>query len=226
VNRIILYVNFVGESAIPIIEALRTEKYEVIEVDHLVEAVEYVECHKIDLLILDYGDERNDFAVIKQMRIRNEFFLIMILSHFVQSEAVVNGFKAGANEYLMKPVQIDVVLVRIFNLFNLLSIEQLENVQTVSIGELYIDPKSRTIIRNSQTIDLTPKEYELLLYLARHVNQVCSREQILKRVWKYDYALGTNVVDVYIRYLRLKIDKGHRHKMIHTSRGVGYILVE
>ncbi|WP_438350929.1 response regulator transcription factor [Paenibacillus sp. FA6] len=224
-NKTILYVNYEGESAVPIIEALRIEEYEVIEVGHDIEAVEYVESHKIDMLILDYGSKGNEFEVISQLRTRMGFFLILILSDIMMSEKIIKGFAAGANEYITKPVQIEIVLVRIRNLFNLIEIENTENNLPITIGELYIDPRSRMVRRNTQSIELTPKEYDLLLYLARHVNQVCSRERILKLVWKYDYSLGTNVVDVYIRYLRLKIDKGHRHKMIHTSRGVGYILI-
>ena len=217
--------NYEGESAVPIIEALRIEKYEVIEVGHDIEAVEYVNIHEIDMLILDYGSAGNQLGVIRQLRTRISFFPIMILSNMMLSENIVEGFAAGANEYITKPVETEIVLVRIRNLFNLLEIQHHENDLPITIGELHIDPRSRRVQRNTQSIELTPKEYDLLLYLARHVNQVCSREQILKLVWEYDYSLGTNVVDVYVRYLRLKIDKGHRHKMIQTSRGIGYMLV-
>ncbi|AOZ91099.1 response regulator transcription factor [Paenibacillus crassostreae] len=223
--NIILYVNYESETALTTIEALRIEQYEVVEVEHDQEALSFIENNEtINMVILDYGKSRDEYSVIRPMRARIKFFPIMVLSHMELDENVVNAFRLGANEYINKPVVNDILLLRILNIFNLLSIKQLENYLPIQIGELHIDLRSRQVMRNLQAVVLTPKEYDLMLYLARHVNQVCSRDQILKEVWKYEYAMGTNVVDVYIRYLRLKIDKGHRDKMIHTLRGVGYIL--
>lgn len=225
-NESILYVEYNGGSEVPIMEALRDEKYEVMRVDNDTEAIDYAEQHDIDMLILDQANNTLDYALIREIQKRRKPCVSMILSNRMNTEDIVNGFNAGANDYITKPVQIEILLVRIRNLFNLVSIEDHEKSLSITIGELTIDPKSRRVMRQSQEVFLTPKEYELLLYLARHVNEVCSREEILKKVWKYDYMLETNVVDVYIRHLRVKLDKGYREKMIRTSRGVGYILVE
>lgn len=225
VNEIILYVEYDSGSADPIIEALREATYEVIRVVNNTEAEEYAEIHDIDMLIIDQSmDEVMDYTLIRRLQERKRHFVSIILSHRLNAEDIVEGFNAGGNDYIVKPFQIDILLVRIQNLFQLTANNGLEMSLPLTIGELTIDLKSRRVTRNSEEIYLTPKEYDLLVFLARHVNEVCSREEILKQVWKYDYSLGTNVVDVYVRHLRVKLDKGHHEKMIQTSRGVGYIL--
>lgn len=223
-NEIILYVEYDIGSAGPIIEALREATYEVIKVVNNMEAEQYADHHDIDLLIVDQAIEGVDYNLIRILQKRKRNFASIILSHSTNTEDIVEGFNAGGNDYIVKPVQIEILLVRIQNLFQLLSNNGLEISLPLTIGDLSIDLKSRNVTRNSQDIYLTPKEYELLVFLARHVNEVCSREEILKQVWKYDHSLGTNVVDVYVRHLRVKLDKGHHNKMIQTSRGVGYIL--
>ncbi|OAB44548.1 response regulator transcription factor [Paenibacillus glacialis] len=223
-NEIILYVAYDTETAIAIVAALKEANYEVMKVNNNDEALKYAEIHEIDMLILDEGNEMNDYSVIREIRKSGKSVVVMILSNRMNAKDVVEAFNAGANDYITKPAQIEIVLVRIHNLFTLVSGERKGKALPITIGELTIEPKSRRVMRNSQEIHLTHKEYELLLYLARHVNEVCSREEILKQVWKYDYSLGTNVVDVYVRHLRVKLDKGFQHKMIHTSRGVGYLL--
>ena len=226
VNEIILYVAYDGESAVPIIAAIREANYEVIEVSNNKGAQEYAEIHDIDMLILDQASDKMDYTLIGELHTGRKPFVTMVLSDQMKTEDIINGFNEGANEYITKPVQIEIVLVRIHNLFNLVSKEGHNKSLPITIGDLTIDPKSRRVMRNTQDIQLTRKEYDLLLYLARHVNEVCSREEILQQVWNYDFLLGTNVVDVYIRHLRVKLDKGFQHKMIQTSRGVGYILEE
>jgi DNA-binding response OmpR family regulator len=94
------------------------------------------------------------------------------------------------------------------------------------IGDLTIELLTRKVSRKDHNIDLTPREFELLLYLAKHKNGEKTRDEILSDVWGYEYIGDTNVVDVYIRYLRQKMDKGYRHKLLHTVRGVGYLLKE
>ncbi|OAB25419.1 hypothetical protein PMSD_27050 [Paenibacillus macquariensis subsp. defensor] len=225
-NEIILYVAYDGESAVPIIAAIREANYEVIEVSNNKEAQEYAENHDIDMLILDQESDKMDYTLIGELHTGRKPIVTMVLSDQMKTEDIINGFNEGANEYITKPVQIEIVLVRIHNLFNLVSKKGHDKSLPITIGDLTIDLKSRRVMRNSLDIQLTRKEYDLLLYLARHVNEVCSREEILQQVWNYDFILGTNVVDVYIRHLRVKLDKGFQNKMIQTSRGVGYILEE
>jgi DNA-binding response OmpR family regulator len=119
------------------------------------------------------------------------------------------------------------LLARVRNVLRMFkAVREGESEDTIKIGDLTIELISRKVYRKDHAIDLTPREFELLLYLARHKNTEKTREEILSDVWGYEYIGDTNVVDVYIRYLRQKMDKGYRHKLIHTIRGVGYMLKE
>nr|WP_237690610.1 winged helix-turn-helix domain-containing protein [Paenibacillus caui] len=90
--------------------------------------------------------------------------------------------------------------------------------------DLRIETKKQKVFRGEDEISLTPKEYDLLLYLTRHRHEICTRETILQEVWGYDFSVNTNVVDVYIKHIRSKLDAGHQRKLIHTVRGAGYML--
>ncbi|MHA0855266.1 response regulator transcription factor [Paenibacillus sp. CMAA1364] len=224
-NQIILYIHYEDEADEANIQALRIDGFEVIEVAHTIEIIKCIQNQKIDLIIIDFGHMGNDLKAMKEIRKTMVYGPILIISYDTSSDSIIKGFNAGANDYIAMPVDPRILIVRIRNIFLLVGMVNIDMYVPITIGDLYIDPNRHQVSRDDLMIELTPKEYDLLLYLARHVNQVCSRDEILRLVWKYDYSFGTNVVDVYIRYLRLKIDKGHRHKMIHTSRGVGYILI-
>jgi len=153
---------------------------------------------------------------------------VIIITALDHTESVVASFEIGANDYITKPFHSDVLLVRVRNMLNIFRHVGLDDAEAVSIiiDDLQIEPDARKVIRDGEMIDLTPKEFDLLLHLAKHKNKVCSRENILNAVWGYEFMADTNVIDVFIRYVRQKIDKGRKNKLIQTIRGIGYSLQE
>lgn len=181
-----------------------------------------------DLILLDILlPELSGLEVLRRIRQAGLGVPVILLTARDEVPDRVAGFNQGANDYVTKPYAIEELLARIRNLLRLTGRSESDNLPSVLQSdalELYL--KSRTVQRNGVPIDLTPKEFELLAYLLQHKGEVCSREQILNEVWGYDFVGETNVVDVYIRYLRQKVDKGFGMKLIHTVRGAGYLLRE
>ena len=135
----------------------------------------------------------------------------------------VRGLDSGADDYLVKPFALQELLARLRVLIRRRT-DQVSDV--ITVADLQVDCAARTVSRGGQPIALSAKEFAVLEYLARNAGAVLSRERISNGVWNYDYEGGSNVVDVYIRYLRKKIDDGREPKLIHTVRGVGYVLRE
>ena len=134
----------------------------------------------------------------------------------------VEGFDAGADDYLAKPFSYDELLARVRALLRRSTMRT--DQAMIRVGDLIIDPFSRDVRRGSREISLTQKEYALLEYLARHTGMPVTREQISQQVWKQDFDPTTNIVDVYINYLRKKVDQEGERSLVHTVRGVGYVL--
>jgi DNA-binding response OmpR family regulator len=143
-------------------------------------------------------------------------------------EDKVSGLDLGANDYITKPFQIEELLARIRAALRIKSAGTEEPAvhDCLEVSDLKLNEKTREVSRGDQAIELTPREFDLLVYLMTNKRQVLNREQILEAVWGYDFLGDTNVVDVYIRYLRKKIDMPERPALIHTIRGVGYVLKE
>jgi len=135
----------------------------------------------------------------------------------------VQGLDAGADDYVVKPFELDELLARIRAL---LRRTQPDRAQVLSFADLTLDTSTRQANRKGRTISLTAKEYELLELFLRHPRQVLTREMIFDRVWGYDFGGESNVLDVYIRYLRQKLEEGGEIRLLHTARGVGYVLRE
>ncbi len=175
-----------------------------------------------DLLILDLmlpslgGQE-----VLRTIRKSNRTIPVLILTAKGAVKDKVELFEKGCDDYLTKPFAFAELLARVKALLRRGTIEARE---VIEVADLCIDLKRRAVVRSGKRIELTAKEYALLEYLARNADQVLSRSMIIEQVWDQSFDSFTNVVDVYIRYLRNKIDQGFEPKLIHTVRGVGYVL--
>lgn len=180
-----------------------------------------------DIVLLDIMlPKLNGIEVLRRIRQSNQDIPVILLTARDTVPDKVSGFEHGANDYVTKPFAIEELLARIRNLLRIFQQKDQDTSPVIRIDDLEINEASREVQRDGTVIELTPKEFDLLIYLAKNKNNVNSREQILSDVWGYDFIGDTNVIDVYIRYLRQKIDSGRKRKLIHTSRGVGYILKE
>ncbi|TVY07291.1 response regulator transcription factor [Paenibacillus cremeus] len=167
----------------------------------------------------------NGLEVLRRIRQANETVPVILLTARDATPDIVSGFDQGANDYVTKPFVLEELLARIRNLIALTN-RQKPSGDILRCADLVVDVKARKVTRAGNLIELTPKEFELLHYLIQHKDHVLSRDEIISDVWGYDFVGDTNIVDVYIRYLRQKIDKGYKPKLIRTSRGIGYELTE
>jgi len=188
------------------------------------EAIDNVQFTEYDAAILDIMMPHADgFAVLKELRKLKKNTPVLFLTARDSIEDRVTGLDSGANDYLVKPFSFEELLARI----RVLTREKhglTENI--LSIANLSLNLSSHTVTRGGTEINLTSKEYQLLEYLLYNKEKVLSREKIENHIWNFDYEGGTNVIDVYIRYLRKKIDDGFPTKLIHTVRGAGYVIRE
>ncbi len=174
-----------------------------------------------DLILLDVMlPGLSGTEVCRRIREVSEVPIIMLSARSEVPDKVA-GLDSGANDYLTKPFAIEELFARIRVL-----LRKTQDVETdeIKIDTLTIQPHARRVFRGQEEISLTPREFELLLFLANHLEQALSREQLLSAVWGFDFMGNTNVVDVYIRYLRNKIESGDAKKLIHTVRGIGYTI--
>lgn len=151
-------------------------------------------------------------------------FPVIALQRSARTADVVAAFQHGATDVVCDNIAIEELNARIVSFIRLFRRIMEVHSDELSFEDLRIELKSRKVFRAGELVRLTPKEYDLLRHLLRRVGEVCQRDSILQEVWGYDFATGTNVVDVYIRHLRKKIDKGHGRKLIHTVRGTGYMI--
>jgi DNA-binding response OmpR family regulator len=180
-----------------------------------------------DLVLLDIMiPELSGLEVLRRIRRTDESTPIILLTARDEIHDKVSGLDIGANDYITKPFQIEELLarVRVHLRAPKKGKKRIEN--QLSIGYILVDLDGREVLRGSDVIDLTKREFDLLVYLLRNKNIVLSREKLLENVWGYDYVGETNVVDVYIRYLRKKIDKNSETAYIQTVRGIGYTIKE
>ena len=178
-----------------------------------------------DLILLDIMLPGLDgFELCHRIRERSNIPIIMVTAKDKIKDKV-EGLDMGADDYLTKPFALPELLARIRNAMRKhISMVKETAEETMGVKNLILNPQNHEVYVHSQVVSLTKKEYELLEYLVKNKGRVISREKILQVVWGYEYMGDTNVVDVYIRYLRSKLDDKFEEKYIHTIRGVGYVV--
>ncbi len=178
--------------------------------------------YKYNLIILDIiipGISGLDLC--KKLKKINPNVPVLILTALGTTDDKVAGFDAGADDYLVKPFEFRELLARVKVLLKKIN-QPLETVNRLVVGDLELDLDKKAVRRGSSPIDLTAKEFSLLEYFMRNSGRVLSRNDIAEKVWDVNFDFGTNIVDVYVNFLRKKIDKGYDKKLIHTRIGFGY----
>lgn len=185
---------------------------------------------KWDIVLLDLMlPGLNGLDVLRRIRATEDETPVILLTAKNNTEDKVTGLDLGANDYITKPFEIEELLARVRS-----AIRFAKSPTTVPVHDenvhmfesLLLNEQTREITNAGVSINLTPREYDLLLYMMKHPNQVLTREQLLDAVWGFDYYGDTNVVDVYIRYVRKKLEENQQSSLIQTVRGVGYVLKE
>jgi two-component system copper resistance phosphate regulon response regulator CusR len=176
-----------------------------------------------DAIVLDLMlPEMDGLTLLRELRARGNSTPVLILTARDSVADRVTGLDAGADDYLVKPFALAELLARVRALLRR-GVAETENLQ---VADLAVDLRTRRVERQGRRVDLTPKEFTLLQYLLAHRDQVVTRSMIAEHVWDMGFDGGSNVIDVYIRYLRSKIDDPFETKLIHTRRGIGYVLTE
>ncbi|MBQ7005100.1 MAG: response regulator transcription factor [Clostridia bacterium] len=177
-----------------------------------------------DVIVMDVMMPKKDgFTVLEEMRSRKDTTPVIFLTAKTEISDRVHGLDLGANDYLIKPFSFEELAARV----RMVTRDSKGNSTNMfSVNDLTVDMKSHEVKRAGKVIELSAREYSILEVLISNAGTVMTREKIENSVWNYDYVGGTNVIDVYIRYLRKKIDDGYDTKLIHTVRGVGYVLKE
>ena len=181
---------------------------------------------RFDLIILDIIlPGMNGLEVCKKLREEGETSVpILMLTALGATEDVVTGLDAGADDYLKKPFKFKELLARVRALTRRKTLSTAT--KQLQVADLEMDLDRKTVSRGNKAVKLTAREFNLLEYLIRNKGRVVSRVDILENVWEVNFDLGTNVIDVYVNYLRNKIDKNYSPKLIHTVVGMGYVLKE
>ena len=183
--------------------------------------------HSYHLIILDINlPGINGYQLCKIIRTYNQQIPVIMLTALTTTDDKVEGFDSGTDDYLLKPFEFKELLVRIRALLKRTMHQQLPTGNMLIVGDLSMNLDTRDVNRDGEPISLTAKEFQLLEYLMRNRNRVVSRADIAVNVWDIDFDTKTNVIDVYVNYLRNKVDKKFPNKLIHTQVGMGYILKE
>lgn len=224
---------------------LQYEGYQVGKAGSGTEGLEMYHGGKWDLILLDIMlPGLSGIEVLRRIRAKDAMVPILMLTAKDSVEDKVSGLDLGANDYITKPFRIEELLARVRAALRLSAAaasssgvirhanqdaaSQMTEEETgwLTAAGLRLNEGTREVSRDGIPIELTPREFDLLVYLLQNQRQVLSRDQIVQAVWGYDYFGDTNVVDVYIRYVRKKVDNGFTPPLIHTVRGVGYVLKE
>lgn len=210
---------------------LEYEGYEVLIAYNGKSGLEAALHEKLDLILLDVMlPELNGIEVLRRVRKANSVIPVILLTARSMTMDKVTGLDQGANDYITKPFEMEELLARVRSCIrqNSIAVDASKDEDTtLSIMDLTINLDTREVARADSSISLTPKEFDLLVHLLSNKNKIVTRENILMNVWGYEYEGDTNVIDVYIRHLRKKIEEGFSAPIvIHTVRGVGYTVRE
>jgi two-component system, OmpR family, copper resistance phosphate regulon response regulator CusR len=189
-------------------------------------AEKLAQANKYDLFILDIIIPGiNGIDLCKKLKKTDPDTPVLMLTAMGTTDDKITGFDAGANDYLVKPFEFRELLARVKVLLKKPE-HQSQRTKTLIVGDVELDLEKKVVKRGNSYIDLTAKEFSLLEYFMRNHGRVLSRIDIAEKVWDIKFDFGTNVVDVYVNFLRKKVDKGHDKKMIHTRVGFGYVFGE
>ena len=202
---------------------LEYEGYKVVKAKDGLEGLQQIREHKWDLILLDVMlPGMSGVDLLRRIRTGDDQTQVIMLTARDGLDDKVTGLDLGANDYVTKPFQMEELLARIRAALRVSGTKQ--SADFLELANLKVNEATHEVFRDEKELKLTAKEFSLLVYFMRNQRQVLSREQLLDRVWGYDYYGDTNIVDVYVRYIRNKIDKGYEPRLLHTVRGVGYVL--
>ena len=203
---------------------LESTGYEIVSCFDGEEALAILNKEIFDGIVMDIMmPKKTGIEVLQEMNKKKITTPVLFLTAKDSIEDKVAGLDAGAHDYLVKPFSFDELLARVRAM---LRAHKTRYSPILKFADLELDKQTFIVTRGGRNINLSQKEFEVLEYLMKHQGEVLTRERIESEVWDTEYCGLTNVIDVYIRYLRKKIDEGHRVKLIHTVRGVGYVMRE
>lgn len=206
-------------------EALTENGYEAVAVDNGMDALALFTTQRFDLLIVDVMMPAiNGHQLCKKLRVEKPAIPILMLTALGTVDDKVAGLEAGADDYLVKPFHLRELLARVSALLRRHQPNTSPHSNMLSFEDLCIDTDSKEVKRAGISIELSAKEYALLTLFVKHPNRLLSRQFIAEQVWDIHFDTGTNVIDVYVNFLRKKIEKGFSRKLLHTKINMGYIL--
>jgi DNA-binding response OmpR family regulator len=203
-----------------IAKGLAANGFSTVVVDNGVTAAGLARDEEFALMVLDLGlPGKNGMAVLAEIRQRGERMPVVILTARDEIDTTIAGFETGADDYMTKPFRFEELLARVRAR---LRVDRIEEPTLLRVGDVMLDLRTRRVTTAGRTVELTAREFALAEMFLRHPDQVLSRQQLLSAVWGYDFDPGSNVVDVYVRYLRRKLGSS----VIETVRNMGYRLVD
>ncbi|MBX2946127.1 MAG: response regulator transcription factor [Cyclobacteriaceae bacterium] len=187
-------------------------------------ALDMLSRYQFDVVIMDIMlPDVNGLEICRRVRVSKNFVPVLLLTALGSNENIVTGLDSGADDYLVKPFKFSELEARVRALSRRANYSD-RDANTLQVADLLVDRVAKTVSRAGKDIKLTAMEFKLLEYMVRNKGIVLSRNQLLENVWDIRFDMSTNVVDVYINYLRKKIDKPFGEKMIHTMKGLGYVI--
>jgi len=204
--------------------ALRYEGWDIVTAGDGSSAIAAARAQRPDVVVLDVMlPDMSGLDVLHKLREENPRLPVLLLTAKDAVEDRIAGLTAGGDDYVTKPFSIEEVVLRLRALLRRTGVTTVDSGAQLVVGDLVLDEDSHEVTRSGEPVSLTSTEFELLRFMMRNSKRVLSKAQILDRVWSYDFGGRSNIVELYISYLRKKIDSG-REPMIHTLRGAGYVL--